>query len=124
MRKAGRALVLGLPFDFSGSGTSCGRPRRRHELGIRMALGAQLADLRTMVLRQGMLPVVLGLAAGVFASLLLGRLVAGLLFGVRAFDPLTFTCVAAVIIIVALVACYIPARRATRVDPMIALRYE
>ena len=98
--------------------------QRRHELGIRMALGAQLADLRSIVLRQGMLPVVLGLGAGVFASLVLGRLVAGLLFGVHAFDPLTFSCVAAVIIIVALVACYIPARRATRVDPMIALRYE
>jgi predicted permease len=98
--------------------------QRRHELGIRLALGAQLGNLRTMVLRQGMIPVVLGLAAGVFASLLLGRLVAALLFGVSAFDPLTFGCVAVIIIIVALVACYVPARRAMRVDPMVALRYE
>ena len=98
--------------------------QRRHELGIRLALGAQLTDLRSMVLRQGMVPVVLGLAAGVFASLWFGRLVAALLFGVRAFDPLTFSCVALVIVVVALGACYIPARRAMRVDPMIALRYE
>lgn len=98
--------------------------QRRHELGIRLALGAQLANLRSMILRQGMAPVVVGLAAGVAGSLLLGRLVAGLLFGIHAFDPLTFACVALVVMVVSLVACYVPARRATRVDPMIALRYE
>ncbi len=98
--------------------------QRRHELGIRLALGAQLANLRTMILRQGMAPVLAGLAAGVVASLFLGRLIAGLLFGIHAFDPLTFACVTLAVVIVALLACYIPARRAMRVDPMVALRYE
>lgn len=98
--------------------------QRRHELGIRLALGAQLANLRTMILRQGMAPVLAGLAVGIAGALFLGRLIAGLLFGVHAFDPLTFVCVAAVVMLVALAACYIPARRATRVDPMVALRYE
>lgn len=98
--------------------------QRRHELGIRLALGAQLSNLRAMILRQGMAPVCAGLAAGVAASLFLGRLIAGLLFGIHAFDPLTFACVALVVVIVAVLACYIPARRATRVDPMVALRYE
>ncbi|HKF53225.1 MAG TPA: FtsX-like permease family protein, partial [Candidatus Acidoferrales bacterium] len=98
--------------------------QRRHELGIRLALGAQLANLRTMILRQGMAPVIAGLAAGIAGSVFLGRLVAGLLFGIHAFDPLTFACVTLVVILVALVACYVPARRAMRVDPMVALRYE
>lgn len=98
--------------------------QRRHELGIRLALGAQLANLRSMILRQGMAPVIAGLAAGIAASLLLGRLIAGLLFGIDAFDPFTFACVTLVVMIVALAACYIPARRAMRVDPMVALRYE
>jgi predicted permease len=97
--------------------------QRRQELGIRMALGAQRENLRAMILRQGMAPVALGLLAGVAASLFLGRLIAGLLFGVHAFDLLTFVSVAAVVTIVALAACYIPARRAMRVDPMVALRY-
>lgn len=98
--------------------------QRRHELGIRLALGAQLANLRAMILRQGMAPVLAGLAAGVAASLFLGRLITGLLFGIRAFDPMTFACVTFVVVVVALLACYIPARRAMRVDPMVALRYE
>jgi predicted permease len=98
--------------------------QRRHELGIRLALGARLRDLRAMILRQGMSPVIAGLAAGVAASIALGSLIAGLLFGVHAFDPLTFACVAIVVVLVALAACYIPARRAMRVDPMVALRYE
>ena len=98
--------------------------QRRHELGIRMALGAQFSDLRGMVLRQGMTPVLAGLAAGIVVALFAGRLMKSFLFGVSAFDPLTVSCVAGVIIVVALLACYIPARRATRVDPMVALRYE
>jgi predicted permease len=98
--------------------------QRRHELGIRLALGAQLANLRGMILRQGMAPVIAGLAVGMMAAMILGRLIAGLLFGVHAFDPLTFACVTIVVVLVALAACYIPARRAMKVDPMVALRYE
>jgi len=98
--------------------------QRHHELGIRLALGAQIADLCKMVLRQGMIPVAAGLVAGIAVSLLLGRLIASLLFGVGALDLLTFGCVAFVVLAVALAACYIPARRAMRVDPMVALRHE
>ena len=98
--------------------------QRRHELGIRMALGAQLGNLRGMILRQGMAPVVAGLAVGIALAIALGQLVASLLFGVHAFDPLTFACVTLVVVLVALAACYIPARRAMKVDPMVALRYE
>ncbi len=98
--------------------------QRRHELGIRMALGAQLGNLRGMILRQGMAPVAAGLAVGIGLAIFLGQLVASLLFGVHAFDPLTVGCVTLMVVVVALAACYIPARRAMRVDPMIALRYE
>jgi predicted permease len=98
--------------------------RRRTELGIRMALGAQPLDLRRLVLRQGMAPVLVGLALGVVASLLLGRLITSLLFGVRSYDPLTFALVASVVILIAAIACYVPALRTTRLDPMTALRYE
>jgi predicted permease len=98
--------------------------QRRQELGIRMALGAELRDLLRMVLRQGLTPVALGLLAGGIVSAFAGRLIRSLLFGVRPYDPLTLAVVAAVIASVALLACYIPARRATKVDPMIALRYE
>lgn len=98
--------------------------QRRQELGIRLALGAQLGNLRAMVLRQGMAPVAAGLAGGTGMALLAGQFIASLLFGVRASDPLTFASVALVVVLVALAASYIPARRATRVDPMVALRYE
>jgi predicted permease len=98
--------------------------QRRQELGIRMALGANLQDLLRMVFRQGMSPALIGLAVGMVAAILGGRLFASLLFGVSANDPLTFGIVGTVIVGVALLASYIPARRATRVDPMTALRYE
>jgi predicted permease len=98
--------------------------QRRKELGIRLALGANLQDLLRMVFRQGMSPALMGLAVGIVVAILGGRLIASLLFGVSANDPLTFGIVGAVIACVALLACYLPARRATRVDPMIALRYE
>jgi putative ABC transport system permease protein len=98
--------------------------QRRQELGIRMALGADFGDLRRMVLRQGMAPVLAGLAAGIIAAIFAGRLISSLLFGVSAHDPLTFAIVALVVAAVATLACYIPARRAMRVDPMVALRYE
>jgi predicted permease len=98
--------------------------QRRKELGIRMALGAQSSDLRKMVLLQGMAPVAIGLAAGIAAAVLVGRVISSLLFGVGAYDPWTILSVAMVVGVTALAACYLPARRAMRVDPMVALRYE
>jgi putative ABC transport system permease protein len=98
--------------------------QRRHELGIRKALGAADVQLRNMVLRQGMMPVFLGLAAGIAAALYLGRLIGSLLFGVDPFDPLITAGVVFVIVGVSLAGCWIPARRATHIDPMVALRYE
>jgi putative ABC transport system permease protein len=98
--------------------------QRKREIGIRLALGAQGGDVLQMVLRQGTKLAVLGVAIGIGAALALSRLMTNLLFGVTAHDPLTFFAVAALLIFIALLACYIPARRATRVDPMVALRYE
>jgi predicted permease len=98
--------------------------QRRQELGIRAALGARFSDLRRMVLRQGMTPAVAGLVTGFGASLPAARLMEGLLFGISPLDPPTLAIVAFVIMVVAVAACYIPARRATNVDPMVALRYE
>ncbi len=98
--------------------------QRRHELGIRAALGARFSDLRRMVLRQGMAPALAGLVTGLGASVPTGRLMEGLLFGVSPLDPPTLAIVTFVIVIVAVAACYVPARRATKVDPMVALRYE
>jgi putative ABC transport system permease protein len=98
--------------------------QRRQELGIRMALGADRHYLLRMVLRQGMVPVMLGLAGGLIAAAFAGRFISSLLFGVSPYDPLTISAIAIVVTAVALLACYIPARRAMRLDPMVALRYE
>ncbi|HXZ19321.1 MAG TPA: FtsX-like permease family protein, partial [Candidatus Acidoferrales bacterium] len=98
--------------------------RRRAELGVRMALGAQVSDLRNLVLREGMSPVVVGWAAGVLASWAVGRLIRTLLFGVTALNPLTLAVVSVVVLLSAVLACYFPAARGTNVDPMVALRYE
>ncbi len=98
--------------------------QRKREIGIRLALGAQSADVMSMVLRQGATLAFVGVAIGVIAALALARLMTSLLFGVTAHDPLTFATVAALLISVALFACYLPARRAMKVDPMVALRYE
>jgi predicted permease len=98
--------------------------QRTHEIGIRMALGAEPRDVLRLVLRQGLSLAFLGLAIGLAASFALTRVLSSELFGISATDPITFAAVAILLLAVALLACFIPARRAMRTDPMIALRYE
>jgi predicted lysophospholipase L1 biosynthesis ABC-type transport system permease subunit len=98
--------------------------QRKPEIGIRLALGAQHGDVLQMILRQGMKLALVGVASGIIAAFALTGLMRSLLFGVTAHDPLTFASVAALLIVIALLACYIPARRAILVDPVVALRYE
>jgi putative ABC transport system permease protein len=97
---------------------------RRHEIGIRMALGASSSDVLGMILKQSAVLAFAGLGIGIFAAVMLTRLMTGLLYEVSATDGATFAVVSALLAGVALAATYIPARRATRIDPMIALRHE
>jgi putative ABC transport system permease protein len=98
--------------------------QRTQEIGIRMALGAEQEQILRMVLRHGTLMAVSGVALGLFAAFGLARLITSLLFQTSAADPPTFSVVPIVLIAVAVLACYVPARRATRIDPLVALRYQ
>ena len=98
--------------------------RRTHEIGIRMALGAESGDVLGLVVKMGLRLVALGAGIGLVASLLLGRVIATQLWGVSAYDPITLGAVTVLLLVTGLVACSIPARRASHVDPLVALRYE
>ena len=119
---AGVAMMLAMVGIYSVISYTVTQSTR--EIGIRMALGARPRDVLKLVVGQGLKWTLLGVVLGIVGALGLTRLMESLLFGVRATDPLTFLAVSALLVLVAVLACYLPARRATKVDPMIALRYE
>jgi len=98
--------------------------QRTREIGVRMALGARPADVLRMILTEGLKLVAVGVALGIAAALMLTRLLEGMVYGVSMRDPLIFVLVNLLLVTVSLAACYVPARRAMRVDPLVALRYE
>jgi predicted permease len=119
---AGAALLLAVVGIFGVMSYLVGR--RTREIGLRMALGASHQNVLRMILREGLRVVLIGVGIGLIEALLLGRMVRSLLFGIEPSDPVTLLSVTVLLTLVALAACYIPARRAMRVDPMVALRYE
>jgi putative ABC transport system permease protein len=119
---AGSALLLAALGIYGVLAFSVAR--RTNEIGIRMALGAQQSSIVSMVMRRGLVPVAFGLAVGVAGALALGKLLSGLLFAISPYDWRTILAVIALTTICALAACWLPARRATQVDPLVALRYE
>jgi putative ABC transport system permease protein len=98
--------------------------QRTHEIGVRLALGAQPLDVLRLILGHGIRLTLTGIAAGLLAALALTRVMSSLIFGVSTYDPVTFLCIPLLLTLVALLASYLPARRATKVDPMVALRYD
>ncbi len=98
--------------------------QRTQEMGIRIALGAQPKDIFKLIVTEGLMLIAAGLLLGLLGSLALARFLSGLLFGVSPTDPLTFTAISSLLAVVALLACYLPARRATKIDAMAALRHE
>ena len=117
---------LGLALVLTGvySVLSYSITRRTREIGVRMALGAEAADVRCMVLKSGLRWLLVGIGLGVPASIALARIVQNRIWGIKSADPLTLVAVAVLLTLVGLAGCYFPARRATRIDPMEALRYE
>jgi putative ABC transport system permease protein len=116
--------VVALLLSAAGYGLPHTVAQRTHELSIAACPGAQVGDVLRMILREGMTVIVVGVALGLAAAFGLLRLMKSLLFGVSETDPLTYVGITLVLMLVALIACYIPARRATKVDPLEALRYE